>query len=170
MASIHNLPAEIIWEIFDKNPKTGLKLARTNKWFNEVLKDKINKYRQLIRECNSASVCYSSSFRDILTKEYNKARRHNSIVTSSYICYFHCVNCFESFEYGFFTIYFLVRTMTEINETGIVLCKKCTLKYHGERIDEKILVRKYVIYNKIEYYSDDSSDDSDDDNDDDDDN
>jgi len=160
--AMNNLPAEIIWEIFDRNPKVGLQLARTNKWFSEVLKDKIKKYRQLIRECNSASICYSNSFQEISNKEYRKARKHNLEITSKYVCYFHCVHCFRSFEYGFFTLYFLVRTMTEVHETGIVLCRKCTLKYHDKRINERMSAGK--IFSK--YYdlgyddSDDSSDDS----------
>jgi hypothetical protein len=37
---ITGLPAEIIHEIFDKNPKSVLNLASTSSWFREVLKEK----------------------------------------------------------------------------------------------------------------------------------
>jgi hypothetical protein len=160
--TMNDLPAEMIHEIFDRNPEAGLVLARTNKWFSEVLKDKIKKYRELIRECNSASVCYSNSFHDILAEEYKKARKHNSTVTGiTYICYFQCLNCFRSFEYGFSTVYFLIRTMDEVHETGIVLCIRCVLKYHGEKINEIMRERESVNYNDLEHDgSDDSSDDS----------
>jgi len=165
MNSINNLPAEIICEIFDKDPGAVLQLARTNKWFSEVLKDKIKKYRQLIRECNSASICYSNSFHKILAKEYREAGKHNSEVTSSYVCYFYCVHCFCSFEYGFFTFYFLVRSLNETHETGIILCDECSLKYYDKRINERIKTLHSVsIHDLIYDDSDDSSDDSSNDN------
>jgi hypothetical protein len=43
--AMNDLPAEIICEIFDKDPGAGLQLVRTNKWMNEVLKYKIKKHR-----------------------------------------------------------------------------------------------------------------------------
>ena len=161
LRTMNDLPAEMIHEIFDRNPKAGLVLARTNKWFSEVLKDKIKKYRQLIRECNSASICYGNSFHEILAEEYKEARKHKYTVTSSYVWYFYCVNCFHSFEHGFFTLYFLVRTLDEVHETGIVLCNKCALKYHGKRINETIKTLHSVSNDDLDYdSSDDSSDDS----------
>jgi hypothetical protein len=142
--AMNDLPAEIICEIFDKDPVAGLQLARTNKWISEVLKYKIKKHRHLIRECNVAAFCYRNGFNEILAKEYRKARKHNLEVTSKYISYFHCVRCFCSFD-GYFTFYFLVRSFNEIYETGIILCDKCTLKYYGEeRINEGIKTRHSV--------------------------
>jgi len=135
---INDLPADMIHEIFDKNPKAGLVLANTNKWFSEVLKYKIKKHRQLIRECNSASISYGRCFNKIFAKECEEAWEHRYSVISSYACYLHCVNCFYSFEHVFFTFYFLVRIFDQVYETGIVLCNKCALKYHGETIEEII--------------------------------
>jgi hypothetical protein len=161
--TINDLPAEMVHEIFDSNPEVGLVLARTNKWFSEVLKDKIKKYRQLIRECNSASVCYSNSFIKILDQERKEAWKNNNTVIRgiTYICYLQCLNCFRSFEYGYFPTYFLIRTMDEVQETGIVLCLKCTLKYHGKEVSEIMgEMRERENHNDLEYDSDDSSDDS----------
>jgi len=166
MAMMNDLPAEIIWEIFDRNPKAGLQLAHTNKWFSEVLKDKIKKYRQLIRECNVAAFCYRNSFHEIIAKEYRKAWKHNLEVTSRYVCYFYCVHCFCSFH-GSFTFYFIVRSLNEIHKTGIILCDECTFKYYGEkRINERIKTQHSVSIKDLvcEDDSDDSSDDSNDDN------
>jgi len=135
--TMNDLPAEMIHEIFDRNPEAGLVLARTNKWFSEVLKDKIKKYRELIRECNSASVCYGKSFGKINQKECEEAWNNKSRVTTSFACYFNCLSCFRSFENDFFFgLYLLVRSLDQIQETGIALCDKCALKYHGKRIKQ----------------------------------
>jgi hypothetical protein len=166
--TINDLPVEMIHEIFDRNPQAGLVLANTNKWFSEVLKDKIKKYRELIRECNSASVCYYNSFDGILAKEYKKARKHNTEITGiTYICYFQCLNCFCSFEYGSSPFYFLIRRIDQVYETGIVLCLKCTLLFHGEEIKKKIMAaherdqeREWNGEPDYNGSSDDSSDDS----------
>jgi len=166
--TINDLPVEMIHEIFDRNPQAGLVLANTNKWFSEVLKDKIKKYRELIRECNSAAVCYSNSFDGILAKECKKARKHNTEITGiSYISYFQCLNCLCSFECCSSPFYFLIRRMDQVYETGIVLCLKCTLLFHGGEIKKKILAaherdQERELYGEPNYNgsSDDSSDDS----------
>jgi len=134
MMSIHNLPAEIIWEIFDRNPKAGLKLARTNKWLNKVLKDKIKKHRQLIKECNSAAICYSNSSHNIIIKEYKKTKKNNNFEIGFYVSYFHCINCFRSFEYDFYTLLFSKIDMRKVRKTGILLCEKCILNYPRKKL------------------------------------
>jgi len=159
--AMNDLPAEIICEIFDKDPVAGLQLARTNKWMNEVLKDKIKKHRQLIRECNVAAFCYGNSFREILIKEYRKAWKHNLDVTSNYISYFHCIRCFRSFD-GSFPFFSLFRSIYEIYETGIVLCSKCTIKYYGEeRMNDEIKAQNSISIEDL-VCDNDSSEDSED--------
>jgi hypothetical protein len=96
--NIINLPKDMIHEIFDKDPKSGLMLANTNKWFSEILKDKIKKHRQLIRECNVAALCYNESFSKIKFKE-EKSRY-------KYDVYFHCVNCFDYISPNLFIHFF----------------------------------------------------------------
>jgi hypothetical protein len=153
--TINDLPAEMIHEIFDSNPQAGLVLARTNKWFNKVLKDKIKKHKQLIRECNSASACYSESFHKILVDEHIKTGK--KVTDISIICYFQCCNCFRSFEYGCSPTIFLIRPIYEVHENGIVLCLKCLLKYYGYEMNELMREREERLsFRDLDYDSEDS--------------
>jgi len=135
MISIHNLPAEIICEIFDKDPRAGLQLANTNKWLSEVLKDKIKKYKQLIRECNVASLCFYDSLCIISAitfandKDYHSKFKFNS--------YFICVNCFKSIDISNDIIldFFLTSKSEDVKETGEILCNECTYEYYSNEID-----------------------------------
>jgi len=74
-----------------------LELANTNKWFSEVLKDKIKKHRQSIRECNSVAVCYGRNFLKASMKEFEEDFSFfgsRIINKNRNIWYFHCINCF----------------------------------------------------------------------------
>jgi len=135
MASIHNLPAEIICEIFDKDPKAGLQLANTNKWMSEVLKDKIKKHRQLIRECNAAAICYTKCFDKNIKREYMEVGLNISGY-ADYESYFHCVNCFYSFRGNSF----LLKEYDKNRKTGVKLCTNCDYElYHqDEKLDDYI--------------------------------
>jgi len=136
--TINNLPKDMIHEIFDKDPKSGLMLAKTNKWFHGILKDKIKKYRQLIQECNVAALCYNESFGKIKFKEKS--------FTSLYKCsvYFHCVNCFDYIPPNLFIHYFFTNTSINANETGNILCNECAFKYYGAEL--------YKFYSFLGFY------------------
>jgi len=135
MNSINNIPAEIICEIFDKDPKSGLILANTNKWFSEVLKDKIKKHRQLIRECNSAAVCYYQCF-DLIFRKLYVEEDINFRHCFNFECYFYCVNCFVSFIPNFSVPFiFSINDFEEVHENGIMLCSKCAIKYMTEKLE-----------------------------------
>jgi hypothetical protein len=84
--SIINLPKDMIHEIFDKDPKSGLMLANTNKWFNVILKNKIKKHRQLIRECNVAALCYHQSLCNIRLKAWIEDKNYYDYVTPNLFC------------------------------------------------------------------------------------
>jgi hypothetical protein len=126
--TIINLPKDMIHEIFDKDPKSGLMLAKTNKWFYEILKDKIKKHRQLIRECNVAAICYNESLCKIKFKEESSRYKYDS--------YFHCVNCFDYISPNLFIHYFFTHAYSNAKETGIMLCNECTFKYFGAELYE----------------------------------
>jgi hypothetical protein len=52
MASINNLPAEIICEIAKYNPGSTMKLALTCKEFNNILKKELNKIHGIVKNNN----------------------------------------------------------------------------------------------------------------------
>jgi len=153
--TMNDLPAEMIHEIFDRNPEAGLVLARTNKWFHDVLKDKIKKHKQLIRECNSSSAYYSRSFHNILVEGHIQTGKKVTNIT--FICYFQCINCFRSFEYGCSPTIFLITSIYEVQETGVVLCLKCLLKYYGHELNRLMREREERLYFRdLDYDSEDS--------------
>jgi len=135
MTSIHNLPAEIICEIFDKDPQAGLQLANTNNWMSEVLKDKIKKHRQLIRECNAAAICFYDCLCFIRFIAFLNDKDY--YIRFKFNTYFICVNCFKSIvvDDKFILDIFRTRKSKNINETGEILCNECTYKYFSDEIN-----------------------------------
>jgi len=147
--NINNLSAEIICEIFDKDPKLGLMLANTNKWMSEVLKDKIKKHRHLIQECNVAAFCYEQTLCNIRHKTWEEFK-----CCFDFECYFYCVNCFDSTIITLFMPCFYIKNSEEIRKNGMLLCHDCSFKFYGEKLNE--IARKLEEFDEM--YDDEDED------------
>ena len=103
---IQDLPAEIIWEIFDQDPEAGYQLAKTNNWFYNVLEDKIINHRKLVKEVNAVASHWlevSCENLEAFNGLYNKLNPSSELKTlvKKFIdddnreFYFYCCQCFK---------------------------------------------------------------------------
>jgi hypothetical protein len=106
MKHIQDLPPEIIWEIFDQDPEAGYQLAKTNRWFYDVLEDKIIEHRKLVKEANAVAshwlevscedfesldnVYHQSNILSVIKTEVKKLMDENNREF-----YFYCNQCFK---------------------------------------------------------------------------
>ena len=97
MATINNLPAEIICEIVKYNPGSTMKLALTCKEFNNILKKELNKIHRIVKDNNKVYKVVNE-LKKVRNGKRIKLERLSYLVNLNIklIPTLKCINCYRS--------------------------------------------------------------------------